>query len=241
VLKRAEEQGAAGERVPAILPNMLQWNRRLACLEVRGRENVVTAWHCDRASEQAWLERDHQRAKGGKKGMGTAPLKTGLCAETPLGTLWLAASENGLVALAARCGREQFEAMLRRRYHRPIETDGELLRVAAEQICEYLAGRRREFDLPVDWSVMRPFQRAVLQATCTIPYGQTRTYGELAAAIGRAGAARAVGRAEARNPLPLIIPCHRVIGRDGKLHGYGMADGLKTKEWLLKLEGVLIA
>ncbi len=172
--------------------------------------------------------------------MAGRPLKTGFCAESVLGPLWVAASERGLVALAVRLEREQFEAMLYRRYRRPAEEDGELVRAALAQVCEYLNGQRRAFDLPVDWEMLPPFQRAVLQATAQIPYGQTRTYGELAAAIGHPKAARAVGRAEARNPLPLIIPCHRVIGRDGKLHGYGMADGLRTKEWLLKLEGALI-
>lgn len=173
--------------------------------------------------------------------MGRTPLRMSSPVETPLGVLWLAASEHGLAALAVRLDGEQFEAMLRRRYKRPVERDGEMVRRAAAQVCEYLRGERRAFDVPIDWSLLPPFQRAVLQATAAIPYGQTRTYGDLAAAIGRPGAARAVGRAEARNPLPLIIPCHRVIGRDGKLHGYGMADGLKTKEWLLKLEGALIA
>lgn len=172
--------------------------------------------------------------------MDKTPLRMSAGVETPLGLLWLAASENGLVALVIRWTGEQFEAMLRRKYRRPVEPDGELLRLAANQVCEYLHGARRVFDVPVDWSLLPPFQRAVLQATAAIPYGQTRTYGDLAAAIGHPGAARAVGRAEARNPLPLIIPCHRVIGKDGKLHGYGAADGLKTKEWLLKLEGALI-
>lgn len=172
--------------------------------------------------------------------MAGGPLRIGSCAESALGSLWVAASERGLVALAVRWEQEQFEAMLYRRYKRPVEEDGELVRTALAQVCEYLNGQRRAFDVPVDWEMLPPFQRAVLQATAQIPYGQTRTYGDLAAAIGHPRAARAVGRAEARNPLPLIIPCHRVIGRDGKLHGYGMADGLRTKEWLLKLEGALI-
>jgi len=89
--------------------------------------------------------------------------------------------------------------------------------------------------------VLRQFQQLVLHATFEIPYGETRTYKEIAGHIGRPRAARAVGRAEATNPMPLILPCHRVIGMDGKLHGYGMAEGLKTKAWLLKLEGAMIA
>ena len=73
-----------------------------------------------------------------------------------------------------------------------------------------------------------------------IPYGETRTYGEIAAQIGTPNAPRAVGRANAANPMPLVIPCHRVIGTDGKLHGYGGAGGLKTKQWLLSMEGATV-
>ena len=84
--------------------------------------------------------------------------------------------------------------------------------------------------------MLSPFQQAALRATCAIPRGQTCTYAQIAAQIGRPRAARAVGRAEATNPVPLVIPCHRVVGTDGGLHGYGMAEGLKTKEWLLRME-----
>ena len=108
---------------------------------------------------------------------------------------------------------------------------------ALAQIGEYLGGRRRSFDLPIDWSVMTPFQQQVLRETVAVQYGQTTTYGELAGRIGRPRAARAVGRAQATNPMPLVIPCHRVLGSDGGLHGYGAGEGLKTKEWLLRLEG----
>ncbi len=89
----------------------------------------------------------------------------------------------------------------------------------------------------IDWSVLTPFQQKVLQATLAIPYGQTRTYAEIAQQVGKPRAARAVGRAEATNPMPVVIPCHRVIGSDGKLHGYGAGEGLPTKAWLLELEG----
>jgi methylated-DNA-[protein]-cysteine S-methyltransferase len=88
---------------------------------------------------------------------------------------------------------------------------------------------------------LRPFQLKTLKAVFGIPYGETRTYAEIAAQIGHPIAFRAVGRANATNPMPLVIPCHRVIGTDGKLHGYGGGDGLPTKEWLLKLEGAVIA
>ena len=91
------------------------------------------------------------------------------------------------------------------------------------------------------WSLFRPFQREALQVVFRIPYGETCTYHDIAIEIGRPNASRAVGRANATNPMPIVIPCHRVIGRDGKLHGYGGGEGLKTKEWLLQMEGAVIA
>jgi len=160
---------------------------------------------------------------------------------TPLGNLWLAASDLGLVTVEWSQSQAEFEAYLARRFKRPVEHNPNKVRGAARELSEYLTGKRRQFTLTIDWSRMRPFQQAALQATFAIPYGETRTYGELAAQIGRPRAARAVGRAEATNPMPLVIPCHRVIGADGKLHGYGGGEGLPTKEWLLKMEGAVIA
>ncbi|MBT7781327.1 MAG: methylated-DNA--[protein]-cysteine S-methyltransferase [Anaerolineae bacterium] len=114
-----------------------------------------------------------------------------------------------------------------------------MLTHTASQLHEYLAGKRHSFTIAIDWSMMRPFQREALLATFAIPYGHTSTYGEIAAQIGHPSAARAVGRAEATNPMPLVIPCHRVLGADGKLRGYG--GGLEIKKWLLKLEGAVLA
>jgi methylated-DNA-[protein]-cysteine S-methyltransferase len=160
---------------------------------------------------------------------------------TPIGDLWLAVSDSGLAAVECGKSREEFEAWLTRRFKRPVEYDPKRVRDAARELDGYLKGKHRFFTLVIDWTLLRPFQRAALQATFAIPYGETRTYKEIAEAINRPNAARAVGRAEATNPMPLVIPCHRVIGSDTKLHGYGLGEGLKTKEWLLKLEGALIA
>jgi methylated-DNA-[protein]-cysteine S-methyltransferase len=104
------------------------------------------------------------------------------------------------------------------------------------QVEEYLNGQRDTFELDIDWALCTPFQRQVLEQHLAIPYGETRTYGQLAAQIGKPLAARAVGRAGATNPIPLIIPCHRVIGADGNLRGYGAPGGIQTKAWLLELE-----
>jgi methylated-DNA-[protein]-cysteine S-methyltransferase len=104
---------------------------------------------------------------------------------------------------------------------------------ARNQLDAYFAGGLREFDLDLD-PVGTPFERSVWDAVNAIPYGTTSTYRELAAAIGRPTAVRAVGTANGRNPLPIVIPCHRVIGTDGTLRGYG--GGLDRKRWLLDLE-----
>jgi len=109
-----------------------------------------------------------------------------------------------------------------------------LIKKAAKQLTEYFAGKRREFDLPLDFKGT-DFQKKVWAALLTIPYGETRSYGEIAAQIGNPKAPRAVGMANNRNPIGIICPCHRVIGADGSLVGYG--GGLPTKEFLLKLEG----
>jgi O-6-methylguanine DNA methyltransferase len=168
-------------------------------------------------------------------------LYIGQTGETPLGRFWLAASDLGLVAVEWGRTRAEFDAYLSKRFKRTVKYAPSHVRQAATQLKEYLNGRQRAFSLVIDWTVLRQFQQSVLQATYEIPYGETRTYKEIAGRIGRPRATRAVGRAEATNPMPLIIPCHRVIGMDGKLHGYGMVEGLKTKAWLLKLEGAMIA
>jgi methylated-DNA-[protein]-cysteine S-methyltransferase len=129
-----------------------------------------------------------------------------------------------------------FTDQMSRRGFNPVIYDPSKVRPAVEQIAEYLRGERRAFDLPIDWSILSPFPEQVLRLTYAIPYGSTRTYAELAHQVGSPGAARAVGRAQATNPMPLVIPCHRVLGSDGKLHGYGAGDGLATKEWLLRME-----
>lgn len=170
-----------------------------------------------------------------------SPLYLGLLKGTPLGDLWVAVSENGLVALEWDQDKSAFDAYLTKRLKRPASLNADKASASLRQLDEYLRGDRTAFTFPIDWDLLRPFQRAVLQLVFAIPYGETRTYGEIAHQMGRPRAARAVGRANATNPMPLVIPCHRVIGADGKLHGYGGGEGLKTKEWLLKMEGAFIA
>lgn len=162
----------------------------------------------------------------------------GSAENTALGDIWVAVGQNGLIAVAIDCD----ETTLRQR----VATNGTaaILRDEARvapytvQISQYLAGDRHNFELPIDWHVLTPFQEKSLRLVTLIPYGETRTYGDIARELGQPGASRAVGNANARNPMPLVIPCHRVLGHDNRLHGYGAGNGLGTKAWLLRMEGV---
>lgn len=116
------------------------------------------------------------------------------------------------------------------------EGDCDLLRQAQMQLDEYFADRRRAFDLPLS-PVGTPFQQAVWRELAGIPFGTTISYAQLATRLGRPSATRAVGAANGRNPLPIVLPCHRVIGADGSLTGFG--GGLPTKQFLLRMEGAL--
>ncbi len=106
------------------------------------------------------------------------------------------------------------------------------------ELDEYFEGRRRDFDLPLDLRVA-PFHEAVLHELARVPYGQVDTYGHLAALVGRPKAARAVGTVMNRNPIPIVLPCHRIVGANGSLTGY--AGGLDIKRQLLELEGATLA
>jgi methylated-DNA-[protein]-cysteine S-methyltransferase len=163
-------------------------------------------------------------------------ISIGLLSSSPIGPLWVAISELGLVAVDWDRSEADFTSKLMLTFRKDVHYDLALTAEAIRQLSEYLAGIRLQFDIAIDLSTMSPFQVKVLRLTLDIPYGQTTTYKEIATRIGNPLAARAVGRVEATNPIPLIIPCHRVIGSDGSLHGYGGPGGIKLKAWLLKLE-----
>jgi len=155
--------------------------------------------------------------------------------ETPVGTLRVASTAQGLAYLGLpRQGGRSFEGWRAR--HAPetrCEDAWAPNRAAIAQIREFLEGKRHAFDLPLDLRGT-PFQRAVYAAVARIPYGETRSYAAVARAIGQPTALRAVGAANGANPLPLVVPCHRVIQADGRLGGYG--GGLPLKKRLLALE-----
>jgi methylated-DNA-[protein]-cysteine S-methyltransferase len=152
---------------------------------------------------------------------------------SPLGSLTLVASDKGL------CGvwfeDQAHKPDLR---HLPWGPSQHWLRLAKNQLTDYFAGKRSSFDLPLDLANGSDFQQRVWRALLQIPYGRYSTYGELAQHLGQAQAARAVGMAVGRNPLSIIVPCHRVVGAHGALTGY--AGGLWRKMDLLQREGTLL-
>ena len=168
------------------------------------------------------------------------PIYIGELNGTPLGDFRIAASDLGLVAIEWAAAQPEFDSYLAH-LKRPIQTNQKKIAPYTKELREYLNGKRTAFTIPIDWNFFTPFQREALQAVFRIPYGETRTYIDIAREIDRPHAYRAVGAANAMNPMPIIVPCHRVIGTDGKLHGYGGGEGLPTKEWLLKLEGAVMA
>ncbi len=152
----------------------------------------------------------------------------------PLGAMVVAATPHGLAGVWFEGQRHMPDTS---RWARDDATPPShpVLRQAITQLDEYFAGRRTQFDLPLDLQGGTGFQQAVWQALLAIPSGATTSYGEIGARIGRPAAVRAVGAAVGRNPVSVIVPCHRVLGRDGSLTGY--AGGLARKTALLQLEG----
>jgi methylated-DNA-[protein]-cysteine S-methyltransferase len=157
--------------------------------------------------------------------------------DTSLGPLGAAFSPAGLCRLSfAREGDQACAAWARRwAPHAPLIHDDPRLELLAAELDDYFEGRRRGFTIPLD-PRGTPFQRDVWRALLSINYGETRAYSELAAAIGHPQAVRAVGAANGANPIPILIPCHRLIGKGGSLVKYG--GGLELKRRLLELEGV---
>jgi methylated-DNA-[protein]-cysteine S-methyltransferase len=150
--------------------------------------------------------------------------------------MWMAVSEIGLVMVDWSMPQSRFSSQVAQHFQREAVYDELRTAEPLRQLKEYLDGSLQQFSLPLDLSRLTPFQQRVLHLTTQIPYGQTATYKSIAILVGKPNAARAVGRVEATNPIPLVIPCHRVLGSDGTLHGYGGPGGIKLKAWLLQLE-----
>jgi methylated-DNA-[protein]-cysteine S-methyltransferase len=159
--------------------------------------------------------------------------------QSPLGPMVLAATTQGLAGLWFE-GQRHLPAQLTAESTGqgvwPTNADHPVLRQAMQQLTDYFAGQRTQFDLPLDLTGGTAFQQSVWQALLAIPPGATASYGQISSRIGKPAAVRAVGAAVGRNPVSIIVPCHRVVGADGSLTGY--AGGLDRKTALLALEGV---
>ncbi len=160
--------------------------------------------------------------------------------DSPVGPLLVAASDHGVLRISYTTGRdpqEELESLARVAGPRVLRAP-RAVATAHRELDEYFAGRRTSFELSLDLRGLAPFNVTVLHELAQVPFGRTATYGELATRAGRPTAARAVGMVMNRNPIPIVLPCHRIVGADGSLTGY--AGGLEVKELLLRLEGVII-
>lgn len=159
--------------------------------------------------------------------------------ESPVGEFIAGATERGccLFEFCDRGGFERIRMRMLKRYNREVkEGSNSLLNEIEKQSNEYFSGTRKEFDFPIDQKGTA-FEKSVWNALMKIPYGETRSYGEIAKQLGKPGAPRAVGRANGMNYIAIVIPCHRVIDSNGNLHGYG--GGVWRKRWLLEHEGAI--
>ncbi|MAT45401.1 MAG: hypothetical protein CL609_23990 [Anaerolineaceae bacterium] len=159
------------------------------------------------------------------------PLYQLIVTDTPLGNIHYFASSFGLVSLAFYAELVDLP---------PMVNLPEGLTKLKNEIIAYFKGSKQGFTTEVDLSALTSFQQDVLEACIEIPFGATRTYGDLAKAVGKPKAAQAVGGVMARNPIPLVIPCHRVIATSGGMQGYSAAGGIKTKQFLLAHEGITL-
>jgi methylated-DNA-[protein]-cysteine S-methyltransferase len=159
--------------------------------------------------------------------------------DTPVGRLLVAVTDHGVCEISYDPDLAREEEQLARNFGARVLRSPKPTDDARRQLDEYFAGKRRDFELTVDLRPAREFGRAVLEELGRVPYGELTTYGALAARAGRPRAARAVGTVMNRNPVPIVLPCHRVVGSSGSLVGY--AGGLDRKRLLLQLEGALPA
>lgn len=156
--------------------------------------------------------------------------------DSPIGELLLASTPLGLVRVSF-FGHDETLAELASRVSPRVLDAPRRLDDVRRQLDEYFAGRRQSFEIPIDWALVGDWGRRILAACARIPYGEVRTYGEMAAAAGSPKASRAAGTALGHNPVPIVVPCHRVLRSGGAMGGY--TGGLHIKEHLLRLEGVV--
>jgi methylated-DNA-[protein]-cysteine S-methyltransferase len=159
--------------------------------------------------------------------------------DSPVGELFVAVTPRGVASISFDgMDRDRLMARFARELSPRVVAAARATDDVRRELDEYFGGARRRFDLPIDRRLMSRFMRDVLGATSRVTFGHLATYGEIAVRIGHPSSARAVGAALGANPIPIVIPCHRVVGANGKLTGYG--GGLPRKEALLRLEGALL-
>lgn len=172
--------------------------------------------------------------------LGVNTIFYGRIPHTLLGDMWIATGKDGLVAVDFDMPESEFIRQTEKLSGKRLVTSEEEVKEIAAQILAYLDGNSQKIHYPVDLSNVSKFQRAVLVAVAEIQHGQMVTYGEIARIVGKPKASQAVGQALRRNPVPIAIPCHRVINADGTLGGYGGRMGIERKIKLLKLEGSIL-
>jgi methylated-DNA-[protein]-cysteine S-methyltransferase len=190
---------------------------------------------------QAEMRRAQARLRHALSPGGRAPLWFDLIPQTPIGAVYVAANEQGVVSVDFGVSEGQFLSELEKRFGAIPARSPERLAPYTARIAQYLDGGSPQLNVPFDISTRTPFQQAVLRAALQIPRGQVLTYQQVAEKIGKPKAARAVGGALGANPVPLVIPCHRVVAANGKLGGYSGGGGVETKRRLLALEGAIPA
>jgi methylated-DNA-[protein]-cysteine S-methyltransferase len=158
--------------------------------------------------------------------------------DSPLGPLFVAVSDGGLCTISYDAEPDAKLEQLARGFGARVLRSSRPVDPVRRELYEYFDGKRQRFDLDVDLRLTRDFGRAVLNELARVPFGEVTTYGALASRAGKPRAARAVGTIMNRNPIPIVLPCHRVVGANGSLVGY--AGGLERKETLLKLEGAML-
>jgi methylated-DNA-[protein]-cysteine S-methyltransferase len=160
---------------------------------------------------------------------------------SPLGPIWLAVGPHGLLAIEYAGSEADFQATLAKLSQSEPQRSDAKVAAAKTQVLAYLSGKSNRFSLDIDLSGLTAFQRRVLEETRKVPRGQVATYAQIAKRLGKPKAARAVGQALRRNPVPIVVPCHRVIASDGSLGGYGGEMRSRHKLQLLHLEGASLA
>jgi methylated-DNA-[protein]-cysteine S-methyltransferase len=189
-------------------------------------ENAHAAAQAERAAERL-------RSRIAQEGLADVSYDA---VDSPFGTLLLAATKRGVVRLAfpEENVDRVLDGLAQRLSPRIVQSSAPLER-ARRELDEYFVGKRRGFEMPLDWTLIGTFGQRVLRATSAIPYGGVLTYAEIASEAGSPRGSRAAGSALGANPIPIVIPCHRVLRKGGALGGY--AGGLERKRWLLELEG----